>query len=616
MAVIGDGINLDVEQARPCLRVRTPAGPGVLVLEERRLTFTPDLTWSPFRHGPGFLRWLTSLFRRNKAQSIPVEQLLGARLENPAGTAFTVWYAVERVAKAGCVERRSFKLLHTPRFEVANTPGDVEAVAELVTHIRRTSSWWGRATPPHLAAIVNPVSGRGGAARVVDSHLLPLLRDVAGLRVTVMKTRAPMHAAELVRDLTLNVPPAEAAAAGAAAAGGQGAEGAEGVDAIVFVGGDGTLYEGLQGLFQRPDWASAVRVPLAAVPCGSGNGVAASAGMWDADTAVVALCRGRAEPVDVASVLQPPGSRFYCVLSVVYGAMANLDIGTQHLRWMGELRFHLGGVWEIIRGRCYSARVFFLPPEAEAASASASASALAADGASAGPRSGAAGGVAGAQAVPVGAAARGAVGAAAGTAEAGAGGMEERLLPSDERSRSGDMAAGAGAGLAVSDYPAGPPLPILSGLRSLPSPLPDTTDTLPAGWRKLPDSFAVFGAYNTQYLALGARMNPGGRMGDGAWDVWHMEGPPGVGRNASSRPAPRGMRMRSLRMLLGTEDGSFANTPGVLDVVKARALLFEQRDVATYTVLDGEQVPDRPLYLECHPGLCRLMVSPSFQEPR
>ncbi len=85
---------------------------------------------------------------------------------------------------------------------------------------------------------------------------------------------------------------------------------------------------------RRPDWSSAVRVPLAPVPTGSGNGLAASAGLWDVATAAVALCRGRAQPIDVASVLQPPASRSYCLLSVVYGVMSNLDIGTEHLRWV------------------------------------------------------------------------------------------------------------------------------------------------------------------------------------------------------------------------------------------------------------------------------------------
>ena len=34
----------------------------------------------------------------------------------------------------------------------------------------------------------------------------------------------------------------------------------------------------------------------------------------------------------------------------------------------------------------------------------------------------------------------------------------------------------------------------------------------------------------------------------------------------------------------------------------------------TYMVLDGEQVPITPLWIEVHPGLCSVLVSPDFVE--
>lgn len=44
---------------------------------------------------------------------------------------------------------------------------------------------------------------------------------------------------------------------------------------IVVVGGDGIYFEVINGLFERPDWESAVEsVPIGIIPCGSGNGLA------------------------------------------------------------------------------------------------------------------------------------------------------------------------------------------------------------------------------------------------------------------------------------------------------------------------------------------------------
>eukprot|EP00955_Chlamydomonas_euryale_P001645 18517-Chlamydomonas_euryale.AAC.2 len=41
----------------------------------------------------------------------------------------------------------------------------------------------------------------------------------------------------------------------------------------------------VQGLMCRPDWEAACKVPFAHLPGGSGNGLAASCGLWDAPTA-------------------------------------------------------------------------------------------------------------------------------------------------------------------------------------------------------------------------------------------------------------------------------------------------------------------------------------------
>ncbi len=53
-----------------------------------------------------------------------------------------------------------------------------------------------------------------------------------------------------------------------------------------------------------------------------------------------------------------------------------------------------------------------------------------------------------------------------------------------------------------------------------------------------------------------------------------------------------------------------------LPLLQARALMLEQASTDTWTVLDGEAVRPDPLYLEVHPGLLRVCVSPRFVEPQ
>ena len=54
--------------------------------------------------------------------------------------------------------------------------------------------------------------------------------------------------------------------------------------------------------------------------------------------------KGVTSGLDVASVLQPPGRRMYLLLSMTYGQLSNLDVETEHLRWMGDTRFVIGGI--------------------------------------------------------------------------------------------------------------------------------------------------------------------------------------------------------------------------------------------------------------------------------
>ena len=50
-------------------------------------------------------------------------------------------------------------------------------------------------------AIVNPTSGQGKGASIFSRHVLPLLRDVAGLSVEVHATTGKHHATKIVREL-------------------------------------------------------------------------------------------------------------------------------------------------------------------------------------------------------------------------------------------------------------------------------------------------------------------------------------------------------------------------------------------------------------------------------
>lgn len=99
------------------------------------------------------------------------------------------------------------------------------------------------------------------------------------------------------------------------------------------------------------------------MPAGSGNGIAASAGLWTPDDAVHAILKGEVRPLDAATVVRPTsGERMLAVLSIHYGLMCDLDIGTEHLRkLLGGKRFTYGAVRSILKRTAHAGRVAYVP---------------------------------------------------------------------------------------------------------------------------------------------------------------------------------------------------------------------------------------------------------------
>jgi len=122
-------------------------------------------------------------------------------------------------------------------------------------------------SPLRYRVIVNPWAGRGAGQR-----LLPRMADLlAGLHYDLVVTEYPRHATEL--------------AAAAATRGGY--------DAVVAVGGDGTVLEVLNGLI-------GTEIPLAVLPIGSGNDFVKPLGIpRDLQAAALLLWDGRARRIDL-----------------------------------------------------------------------------------------------------------------------------------------------------------------------------------------------------------------------------------------------------------------------------------------------------------------------------
>lgn len=173
-----------------------------------------------------------------------------------------------------------------------------------------------------MVLVVNRFAGRGratDAGRAARAQLHAL-----GAQVQVVDAVTPAETERLLR-------------AALADAGG-------GADAVVVVGGDGTLSALL-------DVLTAAAVPVVLVPAGTGNDFARALGLPRRDPAevVAAALDGIDRRVDVGLVQSPTGRRLFLTV-VALGFDARVSDRTNRLRYpRGVLRYYLALVIELIR---------------------------------------------------------------------------------------------------------------------------------------------------------------------------------------------------------------------------------------------------------------------------
>ena len=209
---------------------------------------------------------------------------------------------------------------------------------------RWTARLLARAYPPgspprrRYCVLINPVSGRGDARKSFRREVEPLL-IAAHASVTVHETTHRGHAAEFAEALPLGE-----------------------TDVLLCVGGDGLCHEAFNGLARRADrpaWALR-RLTVAQIPCGSGNALAMNSfGTNSPSLATLAAIKAVRTRLDLLAITQA-GRLYFSFLSQAVGIVAESDLGTEHLRWMGESRFTYGIVSRLLRKTAYPARVSYL----------------------------------------------------------------------------------------------------------------------------------------------------------------------------------------------------------------------------------------------------------------
>lgn len=164
-------------------------------------------------------------------------------------------------------------------------------------------------------AIVNPAAGGGRCGRLADAALERVRR--AGIDLEIARTTRPGEAIELARNAY-----------------------AEGFRNFLAVGGDGTAYEIVNGLF--PQAQAQGRPALGFLPLGTGNSFLRDFTSRGAAHTIEALRNGRCRPCDVIRLRHAAGEIYFMnLLSLGFPADVAEITNRRFKRW-GQLGYILG----------------------------------------------------------------------------------------------------------------------------------------------------------------------------------------------------------------------------------------------------------------------------------
>ncbi|KAJ7461511.1 ATP-NAD kinase-like domain-containing protein [Mycena latifolia] len=240
---------------------------------------------------------------------VPMRQVIGARRD---GRTLNLSY-IARKNQAGPMSLTN--LIGT----VEDAEDDVlDAWIETLLHMAYEGAGVKRGR--RLKVVINPHGGTKKGVVIFTKTIEPILRS-AQCSLDIIHTTRGGHAYDIAKEMKLDY------------------------DAIVVVSGDGLVHEIMNGFAHHAQPIKAFRIPLAPVPTGTGNGLSLNllgmADGFDVSAAALNVVKGLPMNVDVFSLTQN-GKRTISFMSQAMGLMADADIGTEHLRWMGEARFMYG----------------------------------------------------------------------------------------------------------------------------------------------------------------------------------------------------------------------------------------------------------------------------------
>lgn len=247
-----------------------------------------------------------------------------------AGSSLTVEYVLLSGKKVFHVEKLSLPIDPPAAADAADADAEAPQPAQAFATELLTRAYGDAQQRRRAYVLVNPHAGPGNGVKRWEKEVRPIF-DAARMAIDVVFLKKGGEATELVRTMDI-----------------------DNYDVVIPCSGDGTAHEVFNGLAKRPDARVALgQVAVGHIPCGSGNAMSCNLyGSHKPSFAALALVKGVVTPLDLVSITQGD-TRYVSFLSQSLGIVAESDLGTEHLRWMGSARFDFGVISRLFLRKVY-----------------------------------------------------------------------------------------------------------------------------------------------------------------------------------------------------------------------------------------------------------------------
>ena len=167
--------------------------------------------------------------------------------------------------------------------------------------------------------IINPESGKKKSKYIFDSVVYPKLKN-NNSKFDYEFTNKSYHAENIVKEYDLST-----------------------IDAIIILGGDGTMHEVVSGLLKRKD---NLIVPIGLLPTGSGNSLLHDLNSLNTNKALDKIFKNKYQLIDVIEILFNE-KKYYSINLVGWGMGTDIGILSEKLRWIGPVRYNLASIFKI-----------------------------------------------------------------------------------------------------------------------------------------------------------------------------------------------------------------------------------------------------------------------------